>query len=53
LDISKIAEGEWCAHKDPAERRIIRTIRAPENPYFKEVSPFALWGEYIIQNESP
>jgi hypothetical protein len=30
LDISNMADGEWCAHKDPAAERPIRTIKATE-----------------------
>src|ERR1700692_4172546 len=53
LDISKMAEGEGCAHTNPAAASRTRTTRAPESLYFKEIPPFELWGEYIIQDERP
>src|ERR1700676_131088 len=49
LDISKMAEGEWCAQTDPAAPSIMSAIRPTESLFFKENSPFALWGEYITQ----
>ena len=40
LVMSKIAEGEWCAHTDPAAKSTVRTIKITGPLYLKEVLPF-------------
>src|SRR5438445_7212220 len=37
LDVSKMAENEWCAHRGPTAKRVVKIITMAEILYLKEV----------------
>src|ERR1700722_5016090 len=50
FDISKTAEGEWCAHNCPsAKSRVPTRIKIVESLCRKEDLSLTLWAEYITQ----
>ena len=49
FDISKTAEGEWCAHTCPAAKSRMMAIKIAENLCLKEDLPLTLWAEYITR----
>jgi len=46
--MSKTAEGEWCADRDPAAKRTVQKIKIKEILYLKEVLLPTLKGVYHL-----
>jgi hypothetical protein len=46
--MSKTAEGEWCADKDPAAKSTVQKIKIMEILYLKEVLLPTLGGVYHL-----
>src|SRR3989442_13304659 len=46
--MSNMAEGEWCAHKDPAARRIISASSTPEIFCLTVILPWEFLAVYHI-----
>src|SRR5712691_4533028 len=44
LDMSNMAEGEWCAHKETVARRIISASNTPQMFCLTVISPLGIQG---------
>jgi hypothetical protein len=49
FDMSKTAEGEWCAHTGAATKKRTMANKIPENLCLKEVLPLTLCAKYITR----
>src|SRR6266403_665821 len=53
LDMSNMAEGEWCAHKETVARRIISASNTPQTFCLTVISPLGNSGHFITVWKDP